>query len=411
MDKILLQKYADFTVKTAAGLKPNQTLIINAPITTANFAQMCAKVAYENGAREVVVHYNDEQLSRMKMEHCSEEVAQDVKPHIERMKLDYMESEGGAALLSITSRNPELYKGLDQKKLQLAAIANEKAMKNFYDYIINDRVQWTIAAVPSESWTSKVFPNLSKEEGEEAMWEAIFTCARVKGGNPEAEWEEYIKKTVNRRKVLNDYNFEAIRMTAPNGTDLTVGLADKHTWDGGVSYTDKGNRFIANVPTEEIFTCPHKERVNGKVYASKPYIYNGDIIENFYFVFKDGVVVEYHAEKGQEILESMMTVDEGAKRIGEIAIVDNSSGVGKSGLLYYNTLYDENAACHIAFGRCYPTNIQGGDKMSEEELAKMGGNYSAIHEDVMVGTSDMDIVGIKSDKTEIQIMKDGYWSI
>ncbi len=411
MNKELLQKYATFTVKTAAGLLPGQTLIIRAPITAAPFARMCAQAAYDLGAREAVVHYTDESLARMKMEHATEEVVQDFKPYQQRMLLDYIESEGGAAVLSISSRNPELYKGLDAKKLQLAAIAADKAFEGYIDCIVNDRVQWTIAAVPSDSWNAKVFPELDSEQAEQRMWEAIFTCARVKGGDPEGEWEKFIQKTLARKKALNEYAFDALHLTAPNGTDLTVGLPQNHIWDGGTAFTDKGNRFIPNVPTEEIFTCPHRERVDGKVYASKPYVYNGDIIENFYFIFKDGVVTEFYAEKGHDLLESMLSVDDNAKRIGEVAIVDNDSGVGKSGLLYYNTLFDENAACHIAFGRCYPGTIKGGSDMSREQLEKAGGNYSRIHEDIMIGTSDMNIVGIMKDGSRVQLMKDGYWVI
>ncbi len=411
MDQNLLKKYAEFTVKIAIGIKKGQTLIIKSPIEAAYFARMCAEVAFEAGARDAVVHYNDELLSRIKMEHCEKEVIEDIKPHIERMMLDYIEAEGGAAVLSISARNPEIYKGLDQSKLQASAIAMEKAMKTFYKHMLGGDLQWTIAAVPSESWNHKVFPELSSDEAREAMWDAIFTCTRMKGGNPEQEWIDFIRKTKERIQILNDHNFSAIRMTANNGTDLTVGLAKNHRWEGGASMTSKGDQYIANVPTEEVFTCPDKNRVNGTVYASKPYIYNGDIIENFYFTFQDGLVVDYKAEIGQDLLDSMMTVDEGAKRIGEVAIVDNESGVGKSGILYYNTLFDENAACHIAFGRCYPTTIEGGEGMTQEEVEAHGGNYSVIHEDVMVGTKDMNIVGIKDDNTEILLVKEGFWII
>ncbi len=404
MDKTLLKKYAVFAVNTAVGLQKGQTLIISCPVDVAYFARMCAEEGYAAGAKEVVVQYNDEILSRMKMQNCAVEVLEDVIPYIERMRLDYFESEGGACLLNIISRNPELYKGIDVDKIDRANIALDKAMVNIREYTMNDRVQWSIVAVPSDNWNNKVFPELPPEEATEKMWEAIFTCARVANGDPEGEWADYIERTLAQR-------FDAIRMTAKNGTDLTVGLADNHIWDGGLSVTGEGYRFIANVPTEEIFTAPHRERVNGKVFGSKPYIYNGDIIDDYYFVFKDGKVVEHGAKTGGHLLEKMLTVDENACRIGEIALVDNNSGVGKSGLLYFNTLYDENAACHIAFGRAYPTNVQDGDKLSKEELNKLGVNYSLIHEDMMIGTSDMNIVGIRPDGTEMELFKDGFWVV
>ncbi len=411
MDKVLLQKYAEFAVKTAAGLKQGQTLLIRANIKASYFVAMCAEEGYKAGAREVVVQYSDEHLQRLKMENCSIDTLSDIKPYIERSTLDYIEGEGGAALLNIGGSNPELFKGIDLDKVDANGRAISKAMTNIRNYTMNDRVQWTILTVPHEAWNKKVFPGLSAEEAEEKMWEAIFRCTRVAGGNPVGEWNDYIDKTVARREKLNGYRFESIRMNAPNGTNLTVGLADDHVWDGGLSVTPEGNRFIANVPTEEIFTAPHRNRVDGIVYGTKPYIFNGDIIDGICVEFKDGAVVKHSATVGEELLTKLLEGDEFCRRIGEIALVDKHSGVGKSGLLYYNTLYDENAACHIAFGKAYPTCVAGGDKLTKEELLEKGVNDSLYHEDVMVGTDDMDIVGIQKDGTEIQLFKGGEWVI
>ncbi len=407
MNKELLKKYAKFAVATAAGLKKGQNLLISCPVASSDFAVMCAEEGYRLGARDVVVFYNDDRLSRMKIENCDIEVLKDIKPYIERQRLDYIEGEGGAVLLNIISRDPELFKGLDGNKVEASNRAANIALQNIRKYTMNGLVQWTIVAVPGQAWNEKVFPGISQELAEEKMWEAIFQCSRVSAGEPEKEWALYLEKTTKRRELMNEYRFSSIRLTAPNGTDLEIGLADDHIWEGGDSVTPQGNHYIANVPTEEIFTAPHRERVNGVVYGSKPYIYNGDVIEGICVRFKDGVAVEYSASVGEDLLKKMIEGDEGSRRIGEIALVDKNSGVGRSGLLYYNTLYDENAACHIAFGKAYPTCVKGGDTMTNEELLAKGVNDSLWHEDVMVGRNDMDIVGITSDAKEIQIFKNG----
>lgn len=409
MDKGLLKKYAVFAVNTAAALQKGQTLIIRCPVETAYFAHICAKEGYAAGAREVVVHYNDEKLARMKMQHCAVEILEDIKPHIERQTLDYIEGPGSAALLNIIARDPELYKGLDAEKIDRATVAIERSMMNIRGYIMNDRIQWTIVAVPCESWTRKVFPDISPSLAEEKMWEAIFTCSRVSGGEPEKEWAEYIEKTCARREKINGCGFKEIIMTSKNGTDLTVGLADSHVWMGGVAHTPQGVKFIANIPTEEVYTAPHHSRVNGTVYGTKPYVYHGDIIDSFSVTFKDGVVVSHSAKTGGELLQKLLDTDEGSRRIGEIALVGKSSGVNRSGILYYNTLYDENAACHIAFGRAYPTTVKGGEKLNSEELCALGVNESIIHEDVMIGSEDMDIVGITNSGEKVQLFSNGEW--
>ncbi len=411
MNRELLQKYATFAVRVAAGLKPGQNLLINSSVQASYFAVMCAKEGYAAGARDVVVNYSDDRLLRMKMENCSIDTLTDIKPYIERMRLDYIEGEGGAVLLNIIGDDPELLKGIDIDKIDARSRAISLASENIRNYTMNDRVQWTIVAVPNEAWNKKVFPNLSAEEAEEKMWENIFLCTRVAGGKPVEEWEEYIDKTVARREKLNALRLHSIRMSAANGTNLTVGLADDHVWDGGLSVTPEGNRFIANVPTEEIFTAPHRARVDGIAYSSKPYVFNGALIEDFWFKFQDGEVVEYSAKVGNELLEKLLTGDEHCKRIGEIALVDKHSGVGRSNTLYYNTLYDENAACHIAFGKAYPTCVAGGEKLSKEELLEKGVNDSIYHQDVMIGTNDMDIVGIHKDGSEISLFVNGEWVI
>ncbi|MDD3428794.1 MAG: aminopeptidase [Oscillospiraceae bacterium] len=406
----LLKKYAEFAVEIGVNPQKNQTLIINCDVMNADFARACAEVAYAKGAREVVVHYGDENLSRIKMDRTALDVLTDVKPYIERSYLDYAESEGGACVLHIISPNPEIYKGLDGTKVDKAGIARRSALKNWRSYTMNDRVQWCIVAVPSAPWASKIFPGFTEQEAVEKLWKTIFDVCRVTNGDPVGEWKEHIAKMCKWRDHLNSLHLDRIHMQSGNGTDLVIGLADDHVWEGAQSHTPEGYRFIANIPTEEVFTAPHKDRVNGVVKGTKPYVYNGSLIENFSVTFKDGKVTEYSATSGQELLGMLLDTDEGARHIGEIALVPVSSPINKANVLFYNTLFDENAACHIAFGAGYPGTVKGGTSMSKEQLLEKGVNDSVVHEDVMVGAADTQITGYTKDGQAVEIFKNGQWA-
>lgn len=408
MNTKLLQKYADFAVNIGANPQKCQTLIIRAPIEGAEFARMCAKSAYAAGAKRVVVYYNDEKLSRIQMENTDVEVLEDIKPYTNAMYLDYIKEEGGACLLSIIARDPEIYKGLDSKKVDRANIAASKYAEAYRQYPMSDKIQWTIVAIPSTAWASKVYPNEANPI--EKLWETIFDVCRVTGGNPVEEWREHIAKTTQRKDKLNELNFDYVHLTSANGTDLKIGLADTAIWEGASSKTPEGYAFVANIPTEEVFTAPHREKTNGVAVGTKPYVYNGDLIENFVVTFENGKVVKYTAEKGEGLLGQLLATDEGALHIGEIALVPASSPINKCGVLFYNTLFDENAACHIAFGDGYPGTVEGGTNMTKEQLLALGVNNSVVHEDVMIGANDMDIVGYTKDGTAHQIFKNGEWA-
>lgn len=411
MDKKLVEKYAEFAVLIGTNPRPEQTLIINCPVTCHEFAQMCTKVAYEKAnVKEVVVNYHDEKIARLKFEHTDLEVLKDIKPWRIKQRLDYLESEGQACFLHIISDNPEIFKGLDTDKIDKARSALSKAFLPAREYTMKDKVQWSIVAIPSESWAQKVFPNENKEDAVEKLWKAIFDVCRVTNGNPVAEWKEHVKKLTKWRNAVNEMNLESIHMTSSNGTDLTVGLAEGAIWEGADSKTPKGYDFIANIPTEEIFTAPHKDRVDGIVYGTKPYVYNGNVIKDFMVKFKNGKVVDFSAKEGEELLKQLLDTDEGSKSIGEIALVPVSSPINKKNILFYDTLFDENAACHIAFGEGYPGTVKGGKEMTKEELLEKGVNQSLIHEDVMVGSFDMKIVGKTKDGKDILIFKDGEWA-
>lgn len=411
MNQELLNKYAAFTVQVGVNVQKGQTLIIRCPVEGAYFGRACMEAAYKAGARDVVIRWEDEKAARIRMELGEEEALSETKPYELRSYLDYAESEGGCCLLAIHASDPEIFKGLDTAKINRVSLAKQEVMKSWREYTMKDRVQWCVVAIPTPAWAASVFPGLDADEAQEKLWSAIFDVCRVTGGDPVSAWKEHVAKTSACRDKLNELQLESIHMTSANGTDLTVGLAEGHTWEGACSKAENGAVFIANVPTEEVFTAPHRERVNGVVKGTKPYVYNGQLIEGFSVTFKDGVVVDYSAEKNAELLGQLLDSDEGARRIGEIALVPASSPINRSGLLFYNTLFDENAACHIAFGAGYPTTVKGGAAMTTEELLACGVNDSAIHEDVMVGAEDMTITGLTKSGETVTIFENGEWAI
>ena len=409
MNKELLKQYAEFAVKVGANPQPCQTLIINAPLEGAEFARMCAEAGYDAGAKEVVVYYKDEKLARLQMQRTAVEVLEDIKPNFTRRYLDYIESEGGACLLHIVAEDPDLYAGIDPEKIARASKARSVASEPYRDYTMKDKIQWSIVAIPSTSWASKVFPG--DANAEEKLWNAIFDVCRVKeGGDVVRAWKEHVTKTAARRDRMNELNIDSLHYKSANGTDLVIGLADDAVWEGASSKTPEGYSFIANIPTEEVFTAPHKDRVDGIVHATKPYAYNGNVIEGFWLRFEKGKVVEYHAERNEEVLGKLLDTDEGARHIGEVALVPASSPINRSGLLFFNTLFDENAACHIAFGNGYPGTVKGGTTMTDEELLAHGVNKSLVHEDIMVGAEDMSIIATTKSGETVTIFENGEWA-
>ncbi len=410
VDEKLLSDYAKFAVQVGVNPQKEQTFIIRAPIEAAHFARCCAAVAYGLGVKEVVIHYSDEKFSRIKMEYTQTEVLEDIKPWQLRSYLDYAQSEGGACVLSIISSDPEIFKGIDAQKIARVNAAASKAMKPWQQIVMADQLQWSLVSIPSVAWAKKVFPNYTPQKAQEALWDAIFNVCRVKGGNVVAEWQQHTEKTTHRRDKMNALNFDMLHLESKNGTDLKIGLANGAIWEGAQSQTPQGYKFIANIPTEEIFTAPDRMRVDGIVYGTKPYVYNGNVIEGFCLKFENGKIVDFDAYAGKEILDKIFKTDEGATRIGEIALVPSSSPINKSGILFYNTLFDENASCHIAFGKGYPGTIAGGKEMSTEQLLENGVNDSLIHEDVMVGSPDMKITGITKTGEKIIVFENGEWA-
>ena len=306
MNQHFLQLYADFIVKVGVNVRPRQNFIVRCPVSMPDFAHACVRAGYEAGAKTVVVRWEDDKLTRLNMEMADEKDLTAMKPYELRSYLDYAEDPDGCCTLAIHAEDPEALAGLDAGKLNRVSLARRTFLKPWQEYTMNDRVQWCVAAVPAPSWAAKVFPELPVEEAVEKLWQVIFDVCRVSTGDPVTAWQEHVAKTKARRDQLNAWNLDHVHIVSSNGTDLTVGLADDATWEGASSKTDGGIEFIANVPTEEVFCAPHRERVNGTVYGTKPYVYNGQLIEGWHVTFKDGKVVEHGAEKNASLLRDIV---------------------------------------------------------------------------------------------------------
>ena len=407
----LLKKYADFIVRVGVNPQPGQTLIINCPLEGAPLARLCVRSAYESGARAVPVHWNDDAVARARMELGSEEALTDHKSWQLRRYLDYAESEGGVCVLHLIADDPELYAGLDTGKISRINAARRAFLEPWQQYTMNDRVQWSIAALPSAPWAKKIFPQLDADAAMDALWKLIFDVCRVTGGDPVGEWQEHLDRLSALRDKMNALDLESVHFESANGTDLTVGLAEGAVWESAASKSEKGVVFLPNIPTEEVFTAPHKDKVEGVVWGTKPYVFNGQLIKNFHVTFRNGRVVEHGAEEGAELLGQLLDSDEGARSIGEVALVPASSPINRSGKLFYSTLFDENAACHIAFGASYPGTTKGGTALSKEELLARGMNQSHLHEDVMIGAEDSHITGKCRDGRTVELFRDGVWAL
>ena len=405
----LLKKYADFIVRVGVTPQPGQTLIIRCPLEAAPLARLCVRSGFEAGARDVQVDWSDNAVSRTRMELGSESALTDNKPYQLRRYLDYAEREGGVCVLHLLAADPEVYAGLDSGKLGRVNAENRNFMAPWREYTMNDRVQWSIAAMPSAPWAKKMFPELDTDAAIEKLWQLIFDVCRVTGGDPVGEWKAHLDRLMTLRDKMNAFGLESVRFQSSNGTDLTVGLAEKARWESAGSKNEKGVDFLPNIPTEEVFTAPHKDKVNGVVYGTKPYVFNGQLIKGFHVTFQDGKVVEHGAEEGAELLGQLLDTAAGSRSIGEVALVPASSPINRSGALFYSTLFDENAACHIAFGASYPGTTEGGTALTKEELLARGMNQSAIHEDVMIGAEDSHITGKCRDGRTVELFKDGVW--
>ncbi|MBM7570532.1 aminopeptidase [Aquibacillus albus] len=408
-DKQMQEKYAELALRTGVNLQKGQALVINSSIEGVEFTRVVVRKAYELGAKNVHINWTDDEITLLKYENAPEEVLTTIPQWQVDKHLYY--AEDGAALLAIRSTNPDLLKDINPGRVAKATKAGAEAMKEFRKYTMNDRIPWSIISIPTGDWAQKIFPDKTKEEAIESLWDQIFKIVRVDKEDPVAAWDEHNKTLRKAREFLNKRQYKKLVFKS-EGTDITFELPEGHIWKGGsakLAGTDID--FNPNMPTEEVFTMPHKYGVNGTVSSTKPLNYGGNVIDNFSLTFKDGKVVDYKAEQGYETLKHLLETDDGSSRLGELALVPHESPISQSGLIFYNTLFDENASCHIALGKAYPTNLKGGSEMNEEELDKHGVNDSLTHVDFMIGSADLNIDGVTADGKSEPVFRDGTWAL
>ncbi|MCT4509367.1 MAG: aminopeptidase [Tepidibacter sp.] len=403
-----LKKYASLAVKVGVNIQNGQTLIINSPIECAEFTKIVAKCAYENGAKNVHVRWSDEDLALIKYLNAPDEAFNEF-PKWEADGLEEL-AKNGAAVISISASNPELLKDVDPKRIAAANKARSLALKNYREYIMNSTISWCVVSIPTKAWAKKVFSDSQEDEAVQKLWDNIFKIVRIDKDDPVKAWDNHLKTLNDRVEFLNNKNFKSLHFKS-SVTDLTIDLPKDHLWAGGGEYNANKTYFVANLPTEEVFTMPLKTGLNGTVKNTKPFNYAGNLIDNFTLTFEKGKVIDFKAEVGHETLKKLLETDEGASFIGEVALVAYDSPISNSNIVFYNTLFDENASCHLAFGMPYPTCIKNGTEMTPEELKKAGANDSLIHEDFMIGSEDMNIVGLTYDGKEIQIFENGNWVV
>ena len=409
MDDLRLKKYAELLVKAGGNVQKGQLVIISCAANDAYFGRLVQEAAYDAGAEEVRIDWNDDVASRTTFLKAADKIFDDFpKWRVEKFK---EQDERGAVYLSILSQDPDMLKGVDPNRLMRFTKVSRESTKDHTTRMMSGTNRWSLVAIPSPAWAKKVFPTLEEKEAIGKLWELILKAARADGDDPIADWAKHKANFVKNVDYLNGKQFDALRFKNSLGSDFTLGLVKNHVWVGGGDVGQDGIPFFPNLPTEEIFTMPDKNRCDGRVVASMPLSYQGNLIEDFEFTFKDGKVVEYSAKKGEEHLKTIMDMDEGARRLGEVALVSNSSPIGQMNTLFYNTLFDENASSHLALGKAYPNNLKGGDKLSTEDFAGAGGNDSLIHVDFMFGTSDMYVYGIDKDGNETIFIKDGEFVV
>lgn len=403
-----LDKYADLIVSTGLNIQPKDNLMIRFTVDGLELARKVARKAYERGAKDVELMFTDDQVALDRYLYAEDHAFESYPEY----RVKYMKEmfEDNTHVLLLTAPNPDLLKPADPKRIgeyqKVLSLANKPNQK----YTLENIVKWSIAAVPSDAWVKAVFPELPLEEGRDKLWQAVFDATRVSTDDPVAAWEAHDEALKVHETFLNEANFEKLLFEGP-GTDLEVYLVDNHQWMGGSSHHSGGDRFFPNIPTEEVFTMPHADKVNGTLRATMPLSVRGQLVDDFHFTFKDGVVVDFDAGEGKQILQDLMDTDEGARRLGEVALVADNSPISNTGLLFKNTLFDENASCHFALGAAYAENLKGSRDRTEEENRALGANQSLIHVDFMVGSADVTVTGVKHDGEKVVLLQDGEWQI
>jgi aminopeptidase len=410
MNQMLLKKYAKLAVVTGVNVQKDQQVIIRATTETKDLVRELVEQSYLAGASKVTVRWGDDFVSKSNYQYMTTEALEDVPSWLIDQSRSFVDA--GACSISVTSPIPGLNKDLDPVKMQKAGIANQKALSFFQSHYMGNKSQWTVIAYPNSYWAKQVFPDLDEKHAVQKLWDSILVASRVtKDNDPVKEWQDHDQMLEKHNVILNQFQFKTLHFSNSIGTKLTVELVENHIWAGGGERSTTGVYFNPNIPTEESFTMPHKFGTDGIVYATKPLNYQGKLIEDFWLEFKNGKVINYGAKKEVEALKSLIEFDEGSSYIGEIALISYDSPISNSNILFLNTLFDENASCHMALGRAYPMNVKNGNDLSQEELQKVGYNYSMSHSDFMFGSSDLEVVGVMHDGKKVLVFKNGNFVI
>ncbi|MCB2921332.1 aminopeptidase [Streptococcus suis] len=404
-----LAKYAKLLVSTGINVQPGHTVQLTIGVEQAELARLIVKEAYAHGAKEVLVNWLDDVIARERLVNVDVELLEQVHPQ-RITEMNYL-LERKASRLVVLSEDPGAYDGVDPEKLSRNTRALSQALNPMRQASQANKISWTLGAASGLEWAKKVFPNAaSDEEAVDLLWDQIFKTCRIYEEDPIKAWEEHEARLVAKAKVLNDEQFVKLHYTAP-GTDLVLGMPKNHLWEAAGSVNAQGEHFIANMPTEEVFTAPDYRVADGYVTSTKPLSYNGNIIEGIKVTFKDGEIVDVTAEKGDEVMKKLVFDNAGARGLGEVALVPDKSPISQSGVTFFNTLFDENASNHLAIGQAYAFSIEGGTEMIQEELKEAGLNRSDVHVDFMIGSNKMNIEGIREDGTRVPIFRDGEWAI
>lgn len=410
----MLQKYAEAIVKVGLNLRAGQRLIITlmatrgVPHQFAPLVREVAKAAYGVGAKYVEVLWGDEEMLRLRAQHAPKDSFDEYPTHTIDAIMNMINN--GDALLSISGSNPDLFGGLDPEVVGMIQTRHLNAASKVGEQVTTNAINWCVVAAAGEDWAKKIFPDLAPAKAQEKLWTAIFETSRIDQPDPIEAWQKHIAFLKERGKYLQSKQFASLHYKGP-GTDFTLGLPNGHLWISAQSLAQNGVAFTANMPTEEVFTLPDRNRADGVVTSTFPLSYGGTLIEDFQVTFENGRIVKVTAKKGEAALQKLVDTDEGSHRLGEVALVPASSPIGKRGHLFYNTLFDENASCHIAIGRAYRFTLTGGTELNDEEFISAGGNVSLNHVDFMIGSPQMDIDGIHKDGSREPVMRQGEWAI
>ena len=405
MNQELLRKYARTLLQSGVNLQEKQTLIVSVDVDNKDFAVIVTEEAYQLGAKEVIINWRHTPITRQRLLHADASVLETPAKWIPVYYEQYVEEK--AAFLSLISANPKALAGIPTERISLNSRNLNKVLSFYHTAIMNSSVTWCVAAVPTVLWAELLGYEGSDEEKLNQLWLTLLKLCRLNDVEAKETYAHHMAKLRHRREALNALDLKALRYTCENGTDLLLELPEDHIWQGGEEFSKEGIKFNANIPTEEVFCAPQWNGVNGKVVSTKPLIYQGNPISNFSFTFENGKIVDYTAEEGLDILKELIETDEGSQYLGEVALVDHYSPISQSNMIYYETLFDENASCHLAIGAAYPTCLKNSDGLSEDELKERGLNHSLAHVDFMIGHEHMNIKGYTRDGQEVDIMIDG----